>query len=166
MILWNVPLWVILQAAATTVLPLLVGLVTSKVTEPGLKSILLAGLALLTSLAGQTAAALETHQPYNLGLALIGGLVTFAISVGLHYGIWKPTGASDALQSLQILAQPATDSTRGAHAAGVPSITSAPIPADASAEDAAALAAGQALVASAQAAAAAPITAASLTPPA
>lgn len=90
----------VIQLVVSTVLPLLVGLVTKTKTDPGVKAGLLAALALATSLLTELGAALTAGVTYDLGQGLILALPTFLIAVGLHYGLWKPLGASVKLQEV------------------------------------------------------------------
>lgn len=90
----------IIQLLISTVLPLVVGLVTKTVTHAGVKAVLLAALALVTSLLTELAAAISNGVPYDLGQGLLLALPTFLIAVGLHYGLWKPVGASAEAQRL------------------------------------------------------------------
>lgn len=83
-----------------TVLPLLVGLVTTRVTHSGVKAVLLAALSLATALGTELGAAWSRGDAYDLGQGLLLALPTFLVAVGLHYGIWKPTGVSAAAQSV------------------------------------------------------------------
>lgn len=100
MIQFHLPLYMILSIVAGTLLPLLVGLVTSKVTDPGLQATYLAGLSVLTPLVAEIADALQNHKPYDLGAALLTALATFVTAVGTHYGFWKPKGVADVVQSV------------------------------------------------------------------
>lgn len=100
MLTFDLPLWLILQAVGATFLPILVGLVTTRTTKPGVKAVLLAALTVLISLALQIADALQYDKPYNLAVALLAALVSFAVSVATHFGIWKPTGTSTAAQEI------------------------------------------------------------------
>lgn len=90
----------IIQLLVSTVLPLLVGLVTKTVTSAGVKAVLLAGLALVTSLLTELGVAVTEGVAYDLGKGLLLALPTFLIAVGLHYGLWKPVGASEAAQNV------------------------------------------------------------------
>lgn len=81
-------------------LPLLVGLITTKVTSAGVKAILLAVVSLVTSIATSWAAALQAHQPFDLWTALLTFGGVFVVAVASHFGVWKPTGASAAAQSV------------------------------------------------------------------
>lgn len=100
MIVFDVPFWLVLQLVGATVLPLLVGLVTQRVTSAGLKAVLLALLAVATSLATELGAALQSGATYNLGTALLAALASFLIAVGTHFGFWKPTGLSGKAQDV------------------------------------------------------------------
>ncbi|MHA7145428.1 hypothetical protein ACX80U_11995 [Arthrobacter sp. TmT3-37] len=98
MIVFDVPIWQVLGLLSGTILPLLVGLVTTRVTHSGAKATLLAGLSVLINLATELGSALQEGETYNLGLALVLALGTFLIAVGIHYGLWKPTGVTDQAQ--------------------------------------------------------------------
>lgn len=95
MITFDIPLLQVLVLVGGVVLPLLVGLVTNRTTDPGKRAILLAVLAVAAQLVAELIKALESGEPYNLGLGLLLGLGTFLIAVGTHYGFWKPQGVSD-----------------------------------------------------------------------
>lgn len=88
----------IAQLVLSTLLPLVVGLVTKVVTHPGVKAVLLAVLALVTSLLAEAIRAWQAGEVYDLGLGLLLALPTFLVAVGMHYGIWKPTGSAEAAQ--------------------------------------------------------------------
>ena len=82
-----------------TVLPVLVGLVTKKVTKEGTKAIL---LALLSALAGFGAEYLGDPDKFILTAALLNWLQTFIIAVAMHFGFWKPTGVSAKAQDIPL----------------------------------------------------------------
>jgi hypothetical protein len=98
MIEFDIPLPLVIGLLISTVLPLLVGLVTTRVTSSGAKAALLAGLAAINGLAVEFAASLNAGEPYNIGTGLLIALGSFLVAVGLHFGIYKPTGASAAVQ--------------------------------------------------------------------
>lgn len=106
MIEFNVPVWQVIQLLAGTVLPLLVALVTTRITAPGRRAVLLAGLSVATSILTELGSALQTHQPYNLGLALLFGVGTFIVAVATHYGLWKATGVAEKAQNILVTASP------------------------------------------------------------
>lgn len=95
----------IIALLVSTVLPLLVGLVTTKVTKPGIKAVLLAALAMLTALLTELGTALANGVTYDLGRGLLLAIPAFLVAVGLHYGLWKPVGASTAAQSVLVTAK-------------------------------------------------------------
>jgi hypothetical protein len=90
-----------IQLLVAVILPILVGLVTTRVTASSTKSWLLAGLTLVTSLLTQLGNAVAHHVTFDLGLALLTVIPAFAISVATYYGLWKPTGISNAAQELK-----------------------------------------------------------------
>ena len=90
----------VVQLCIAFVLPVLVGLVTTRVTSSGAKAWLLALLSLVTSLLVELARALTESVTYDLGVALLIALPAFVVSVATHYGLWKPTGISGAAQDV------------------------------------------------------------------
>ncbi len=95
----------IIGLLVSTVLPLLVGLVTTRVTSGGIKAVLLAGLALVTSLLTELGVAVSNGETYDLGRGLLIAIPTFLIAVGMHFGLWKPVGAAAGAQSVLVTAK-------------------------------------------------------------
>ena len=95
------PLMVV-QFVIAFVLPVFVGFVTTRVTSGGVKAWLLAGLSLVTSLAVELARALSAGEVYDLGFALFAALPAFVVSVAGHYGLWKPAGVAEKVQSVGV----------------------------------------------------------------
>lgn len=109
----------VIQLLVSTVLPLLVGLVTKVTTSASKKAVLLAGLALLTSLLTELGDALARAETYDIGRGLLLAMPTFLTAVGLHYGLWKPVGAAEKLQEIGSVPKD-TWPSRSASAAPVP----------------------------------------------
>lgn len=86
----------------SAVLPLLVGLVTTRVTDGRVKAVLLAALTLATGLLTELLAAVNAGTTYDLGEGLTAGVTGFLIAVGLHFGLYKPTGLTDAVQAVGV----------------------------------------------------------------
>lgn len=99
-IAFTLPPTLIIGALVSTVLPLLVGLVTTSDTNPRLKAILLAALAAVTGLLTELGATWSTGTTYDLGVGLLTALTAFLAAVGLHFGLYKPTGLSAKLQAV------------------------------------------------------------------
>jgi len=89
----------ILTFVVSIVLPLLVGLVTKVVTHPGAKALLLAFLAAVLGFLNELIRALTTGDPFDLWTAIITWLGIFIVAVAMHFGIWKPVGASTKAQA-------------------------------------------------------------------
>jgi hypothetical protein len=77
------------------VLPILVGLVTTKVTSATVKAVL---LLFFTALDGFLVELSNHPHGYSLGAAVVNWLVYFAIGVAMHFGLYKPTGMSAQAQ--------------------------------------------------------------------
>jgi len=90
----------VVQLVIAFVLPVLVGLVTTRVTSSGAKAWLLALLSLVTSLLVELARSLGEDVTYDLGVALLAALPAFVVSVATHYGLWKPTGVAARAQGI------------------------------------------------------------------
>lgn len=88
----------------TVVLPILVGLVTTKVTSPAVKATL---LLLLTALNGFLVELSARPAGYSLGTAVVLWLASFATAVALHFGLYKPTGAAAVAQAFGTRRHPA-----------------------------------------------------------
>lgn len=82
------------------VLPLLTGLVTTVNVSASAKAIILLALSAATNVLSEFLQAITTHTAFDLGTTLLATLGTFLVGVGMHFGIWKPTGAAVALQRL------------------------------------------------------------------
>lgn len=87
----------IIGLLVSTILPLIVGLVTKYETRSGVRAVLLAALAAVTGLLTELGNAIQTGTTYNLGTGLVLALTAFLVAVGIHFGLLKPTGASDAV---------------------------------------------------------------------
>jgi predicted Na+-dependent transporter len=95
----------ILSLAGQVLLPLIVGFVTKRSMPAGVKAVL---LLFFTVVAQGITTALES---VNSGVAFewkawaYNIFMGFVVSVAVHYGLWKPTGAADTAQD----AGPVTD---------------------------------------------------------
>lgn len=91
-----------LGLAISVVLPVLVGLVTTRVTSAGMKAVLLLALTaangFLVELAG------PHPDGWDLGTAIVLTLVSFGTAVLSHFGLWKPTGVSGKAQDSLVTA--------------------------------------------------------------
>ncbi|MFD4596696.1 hypothetical protein ACFWPQ_01560 [Streptomyces sp. NPDC058464] len=105
----NLPAAYWLGLLTSVVLPVLVGLVTTRVTNAGLKAVLL--LALSTATGFVTEYAGPHDAGYSVGTAAILALVSFGTGVLAHFGLWKPTGVSGKAQDTLVRS--------GTHASGV-----------------------------------------------
>lgn len=96
----------VIQLVLTVFMPIAVGLVTTRTTSGSIKTWLLAGLTLVTSLLTQLGAAVASNTPFDLGLALLAVIPAFAISVAMYYGLWKPTGIGGKVQDIDTTVLP------------------------------------------------------------
>lgn len=91
---------VVIQLLLTILMPIIVGLVTTRTTSSKAKAWLLAGLTLVSSVITGIGAAIAAGVPFDLGVALLLAIPQFAISVATYYGLWKPTGVGKAAQDV------------------------------------------------------------------
>lgn len=89
------------------VLPVVVGLVTTRVTSAARKAWALAGLSLATSLLVELGRAIADGVTFDVGVAMLAALPAFVVSVASHYGLWKPTGVATAAQRVGASPAPA-----------------------------------------------------------
>lgn len=80
----------------SVVLPVLVGLVTTRVTNASVKAVLLLALTAATGFLTEYAG--PHPDGYSVGSAVILWVVSFATGVLSHFGLWKPTGLSRKAQ--------------------------------------------------------------------
>jgi len=85
-----------LGIVVSLVLPVLVGLVTTRVTNAGVKAVMLLALSTLNGFLVELAGPHDAG--YNWQTAAVLALVSFATGVLAHFGLWKPTGVSGKAQ--------------------------------------------------------------------
>lgn len=102
MIEFSIDIPQVLGGISGVVLPIVVGLVTTRVTHSGTKAILLAALSVIINIVTELGDTLADGTAYDLGTALVAGLFTFLIGVGLHFGLYKPAGVSDRVQAIGV----------------------------------------------------------------
>lgn len=88
----------ILSLILGVVLPILVGLVTTRATDAGAKAVLLALLAAASGFGTELLDALANSGAFDWGSAGLSWLGTFLVAVATHFGLWKPTGVSGFVQ--------------------------------------------------------------------
>jgi hypothetical protein len=110
-ITFNLPPALVIGLIVSTVLPILTGLVTTRVTSGGTKAIILAALAAATGLGTELLSAVQAQVAYDLGTGLILALTAFLIGVAMHFGLWKPTSLSDKAQGVLVTAKVSPDGT-------------------------------------------------------
>jgi hypothetical protein len=81
----------------TFVLPLLVGVVTTHVTNSSVQAVILLFLSAANGFLVEYAA--PHPDGYSLGSAVVFALVGFVMAVASHFGLWKPTGVARTLQT-------------------------------------------------------------------
>lgn len=86
----------------SVVLPVLVGLVTTRVTHAGVKAVLLLGLSTVNGFLVEFA---NPGPGYDAGTAAVLALVSFGTGVLAHFGLWKPTGIAGAAQDSLVTAR-------------------------------------------------------------
>lgn len=96
---WSLPLPLAVQFVIAVVLPLLVGLVTTRVTRSGVKAVLLLALSFFSSFFTELATSLANSNPFDVGLWLLGAAGTFAVGVMTHFGLYKPTGVAASVEA-------------------------------------------------------------------
>lgn len=99
---FNLPPALVIGLIVSTVLPILVGLVTTRVTDGGIKAVLLALLAALTGLGTEGLAAIQSGTTWDLGTALVLALTAFLVGVAMHYGLWKPVHVTEKVQNVLV----------------------------------------------------------------
>lgn len=86
-----------LAILAQVILPIIVAVVTKTSSGARWKAVALLGLTALTQFLSQWADGFDNFDIYTAGMNAIVGLT---ISIAIHYGVWKPSGASSAAGSI------------------------------------------------------------------
>lgn len=97
-----------------TVLPLLVGLLTSRSLNPGVKAALLAALSGLASVLTQWLAALNSGQHFAWQQVVVSAFLTWAVGELSYLKLWRPSGAAARLADLGVRDRVAPDATPAA----------------------------------------------------
>lgn len=90
----------LLGLAVTVLLPLLVGLVTTRATGAGVKATLLLGLAAVKSVLEAWLQAVNTGVQFEPVPVVYATAVSFGIAVAAHFGLFKPAGLSAVAQDV------------------------------------------------------------------
>lgn len=94
------------------VMPLVVALVTTRVTDSGTKGLLLTACSWTAGMLAEVGAALESGTEMNIADAALAALVTLVVGQTAYGAVWQPTGVAHRLQELGNEARPS-----GRHAA-------------------------------------------------
>ncbi|WP_262058508.1 hypothetical protein [Streptomyces sp. STR69] len=84
-----------LALVANFFLPVLVGLVTTRVTSAGLKAVLLLALSAASGFVVELA---NAGPGYSVTTGVILTVVAFVQGVAAHFGFWKPVGVATKAQ--------------------------------------------------------------------
>lgn len=100
MIEFNIDWILVLQFVIATVLPLLVGIVTTKVTSPARKAILLAVLAFFAGILTEIVDALVRDAVYDVGAGLLRFGSILVVAIAMHFGVWsRPTSSGTSVSN-------------------------------------------------------------------
>ena len=94
----NNAVWV-LNLVVTVLLPLLVGLVTKQSWSSAVKAVLLLVLAAITGLGSELLDAATSNSPYDLQVGALAAVQALVVAIAVHFGLWKPIGATEAAQN-------------------------------------------------------------------
>jgi len=86
----------LLSLFLTLLLPLFVGLVSTRITSSGMKAVLLLVLASLKTVAESVVAANVADVPWQFVPVVMNVLINFGVACLMYFGFWKPTGVADA----------------------------------------------------------------------
>lgn len=88
----------LLSLVIAVILPLFVGLITTRTTNPGLQAVLLLLFAAVKSFLEGWLQSANSGVDFAFVAVAISTVVNFAIGVVVHYGLWRPTGAAGKAQ--------------------------------------------------------------------
>jgi hypothetical protein len=88
----------LLSLAITVLLPIAVGLVTTRSTSPATKAVLLLGFAAVKSFLEAWLQAANTAADFAFVPVAITTVVNFGLAAVVHFGLWRPTGVAGKAQ--------------------------------------------------------------------
>lgn len=88
----------LLSLVLTLALPLLVGLLTKQSWSAGFKAVLLLAFSAVKAFVEAWLDAANSGVDFLWTAVAISIVTNFMIAVVVHFGLWKPTGATDAAQ--------------------------------------------------------------------
>jgi hypothetical protein len=91
----------------TIVLPILVGLVTTRSTPAAVKAVLLLLLTAVKSVLEAWLQAENTAAEFDAIPVIYTTAINFGIAVAVHFGLFRPTGATAAAQDTLVKDRPA-----------------------------------------------------------
>lgn len=90
----------LLQLVVSVFLPLLVGIVTTKVTSPAKKAVTLAALSGITAIVSAIVSALVEHTPLDIVMLVLGVFASFVVAVATYFGVWsRPTSSGESVSA-------------------------------------------------------------------
>jgi FtsH-binding integral membrane protein len=87
----------------SVVLPVLVRLVTTRVTSDGAKAVTLLALSTVNGFVVEYVG--PHHDGYSVATAAVLAAVSFGTGVLAHFGLWEPTGVADKAQDSLVTAR-------------------------------------------------------------
>lgn len=94
--------WQLVQYLVMFIAPILVGLITKHSTSASVKAVLLALIAAVTAVGTEALDAHAEGAPFVVNIVVFNAVVGFTVAVASHFGLWKPTGVSDAAQDAMV----------------------------------------------------------------
>lgn len=85
-----------LGLVVSVVLPILVGVVTTHVTDPGIQATLLLAFTAVNGFIVEYAG--PHPDGYSVKAAVVLWIISFATSVASHFGLWQPTKVAELVQ--------------------------------------------------------------------
>jgi hypothetical protein len=101
-IIFNLSPAMVIGLLVYTILPIIVGLITTRVTSPGTKAVVLAAISALAGLLTELLNSINAGTAYDLGTGLLLALTAFLVATAMHFGLWKPTGTSAKAQAVLV----------------------------------------------------------------
>jgi len=85
----------LLSLLVTILLPLAVGVVTTRLTSSAAKALILLAFSAVKVVVESAIAAEAAGVPWAFVPVVMNVLINFGVACAIHFGFWKPTGVSD-----------------------------------------------------------------------
>jgi len=96
----------LLSLVITVLLPIVVALITKRSQPAAVKAVLLLLFSAISTFLQAWVASLQAGESFVWTVVAYNVVVNFVLAIAIHFGLWKPTGATDTAQDSLVADRP------------------------------------------------------------